>query len=163
VGEPLLAGHRPALARSRVVHASIDPSVPITTKKKIGEAKKEDADEPAAAVEGDTAETGGDTDGTAGGDGEDEGEAAANPDRTITNARLARPQDGLFSTDELAALYAEGGAPVRSAYDSAQRSRPGVRICGPRLEIAADRLGHHEPEWTSYTLYWKTVLGGCSG
>jgi hypothetical protein len=143
------------------VHASIDPTVPITTKKLIGAPATDGADAPPAA-DAANADAGGEGEGedaVGGGDVEDEGEAAGDPDRAITNARAARPDDGLFTTSELAALYASAGAPVQSAYDAAQRRSLGARGCGPRLEIPADRLGHHEPEWTSYTHYWKTVLG----
>jgi RNA exonuclease NGL2 len=91
-------------------------------------------------------------------DEEDE-EGGTDPDRAITNAREARPEDGLFTTIQLRDLFKQAGAPVRSAYDEAQRATSSAVTCGTRLELSPERLGSHEPEWTSYTLYWKTVLG----
>ena len=89
-------------------------------------------------------------------DGEDE---TASPDRMITNARVAGPTDGLLTNQELVALFSEVGAPVRSAYDQVQRVRKVSATFGARVGLPSERLGYHEPEWTSYTHYWKTVLG----
>jgi len=48
---------------------------------------------------------------------------------------------------------------VRSAYDQVQRVRKVSATFGARVGLPSERLGYHEPEWTSYTHYWKTVLG----
>jgi RNA exonuclease NGL2 len=135
------------LARSRVVHASIDPSVPITSTKKIGKADENETADTAAE----------DDDGDANDDGE--AAAAANPDRTITNARLARAEDGQLTTHELGELYKNAGAPVKSAYNEGQRAHPPPPTFGQRAQLPIERTGFYEPEWTSYTHYWKTVLG----
>jgi RNA exonuclease NGL2 len=139
------------LARSRVVHASLDPSVPITTRKMIG--TTEDAGPSTAGKEGNDAARPIKEE-----DDEDE-EGGTDPDRSITNAREAKPEDGLLNTSQLRHLFQEAGAPVRSMYDEAQRSANSAATCGPRLDLPPERLGSHEPEWTSYTQYWKTVLG----
>jgi len=52
----------------------------------------------------------------------------------------------------------------RSLYDEGQRllekiSGP-VHRCGERLGLPSHRRGAYEPEWTSYTHYWQSVLGG---
>lgn len=129
IGDILTPAQEARLVPSRVVHVTIDPSVPRTDK---------------------TAPT------------TTEENEAVDPDRQITNARLATPADGLLSTPELVALFA-GGAPLRSAYDDGllkyQQSKSNIPTFGQRTEMAPTRRGYHEPEWTSYTHYWKTVLG----
>lgn len=94
----------------------------------------------------------------AGNDGE------TDPDKIITNARLATPADGLLTTTELADLYTN---PVRSAYDEGlskhrQTTKDLVTYCD-RVNLQPYRRGANEPEWTSYTHYWKTVLGKIHG
>ncbi|KIY47050.1 Endonuclease/exonuclease/phosphatase, partial [Fistulina hepatica ATCC 64428] len=93
-----------------------------------------------------------------------EEEEAGDPDRVITNARLATPSDGLLSVAELQNFF--GTLPsVVSAYNvglgCARDMNPlsGLRTFGDRVGIPATRRGRHEPEWTSYTHYWKSVLG----
>jgi RNA exonuclease NGL2 len=85
-----------------------------------------------------------------------------NSDRDIINARPARPTDGLLSTSELITLFASRPA-LRSVYDDAQRQyqAPEVDVerFGDRVAIQSGRRGAYEPRWTSYTHYWKTVLG----
>jgi RNA exonuclease NGL2 len=124
------------LERSRVVHVSVDPSVPLSS--------------PAATNDED-------------GDDESGGAQAVDPDRVITNARKASPADGLLSSSELAQLYAVSPRP-RSLYDEGQRllekvSGPVLR-CGERMGMPPHQRGAYEPEWTSYTHYWQSVLGG---
>ncbi|KAJ7631000.1 Endonuclease/exonuclease/phosphatase [Roridomyces roridus] len=126
VGEQLNAEQRERLDFSRVVHVSIDPSVPPTT---------------AAPLADDESE-------------------AVDPDRVITNARRAVPADGLLSDDELVSLFASG-AVVRSAYDEGRRlstADPDIPTFGKRMSIQPTTKGFYEPEYTSYTHYWKTVL-----
>ncbi|KAI0051675.1 Endonuclease/exonuclease/phosphatase [Auriscalpium vulgare] len=129
VGEQLTADQEELLTQSRVVHVSIDPSVPLTA--------------PASA--------------------DDEGDTDTGKKNAITNARTAQADDGLLSSDELVALFTGVERP-RSAYDEGQRllstgeSNQGVSRCGERLRLPNARRGAFEPEWTSYTHYWKTVL-----
>jgi RNA exonuclease NGL2 len=143
-------------ARSRVIHASIDPSVPVTTRKAIGDTSQGDAKESNDGTAGESTDQ---VKGAAAAAEDEEEEGGTDPDRAITNAREARPEDGLFTTADLRELYQKASAPARSTYDEAQKLAKAVATCGQRLELSNDRLGYDEPEWTSYTHYWKTVLG----
>ena len=96
--------------------------------------------------------------------GEDEG--AEDPDRVITNARVATPADGLLSTEELVEMVQKlGVAHPKSSYDKgleiAKASGvPEIQTFGDRVtSIPPTRQGRYEPEWTSYTHLWKMVLG----
>lgn len=126
VGDPLLPEQSATLEFSRVVHRSIDPSVPATAPK-----------------------------------ADDQDDEDADPDRVITNARAATSDDGLLSDAELCALFAREVRPV-SAYDAGLcAADPAVRdrlAFGSRDKLPDGRRGAHEPVWTSYTHYWKTVL-----
>ena len=90
----------------------------------------------------------------------DEEGGEADPDKIITNARLATPSDGLLTTAELIELYA---TPVRSAYDEGlskhRESTNDVVTYNDRVALQPSRRGANEPEWTSYTHFWKAVLG----
>ncbi|KAL0951070.1 hypothetical protein HGRIS_007808 [Hohenbuehelia grisea] len=92
---------------------------------------------------------------------DDDGEEG-DPDRVITNARPAARDDGLLTDAELASLFSGASSPLRSAYDvglsSATESVKNVPGFGERVCLPSSRRGRHEPEWTSYTHYWKTVL-----
>lgn len=135
VGDAITPSQEELLALSRVVHASIDPDgVPITELKKT---KNE----------------------------EDDG-AEQDPDRIIVNARMATSSDGLLSTEEFVETVLQlGSARLRSSYDE------GLEIAktsgssdfptfGDRVtSVSPTRKGKYEPEWTSYTHFWKTVLG----
>jgi RNA exonuclease NGL2 len=117
------------LRLSRVVHRSIEPD------KVPLEAKKEPADE--------------------------EEDAEKDPDKIITNARIATPDDGLLSTRELVEMLAPFGS-LKSSYDRGQKTHKAaypISTFGDRVPTDAGRRGRFEPEWTSYTHYWKTVLG----
>jgi len=137
-GDALTPAQEELLERSRVVHVSVDPSVPLSNT---------------------AATTSNDDD-----DDEDSGGAqTADPDRVITNARKASPADGLLSSSELVQLFAVTTRP-RSLYDEGQRllenlSGP-VPRCGERMGLPYHQRGAYEPEWTSYTHYWQNVLGG---
>ncbi|TFY58059.1 hypothetical protein EVJ58_g6651 [Rhodofomes roseus] len=134
-GDPLSPEQEARLAASRVVHKSIDPNVPVA---------------PEAATEG--AE-------------EDEGAAAteSDPDKVITNARPALPADGLLTDAELADMLRQYDRPT-SVYDEGQRICTAASTLereltfGNRAPIPAERHGAYEPNWTSYTHYWKSVL-----
>jgi len=128
VGDQLNAEQRDRLETSRVVHVSIDPTVPPTVK---------------------------------GAPAEDE-DGAVDPDRVITNARRAIPGDGLLSDSELVSLFSAANV-VRSAYDEGlrqhkQTSPTGFQTFGDRMSLPRTKKGYYEPEYTSYTHYWKTVL-----
>ena len=133
-GNALTPTQEQLLAKSRVVHVSVDPSVPLT-----------------GSTVAETNEDG------------DVGDAESDPDRVITNAREALPADGLLSSPELAKLFVVPTRP-RSLYDEGQRLLettlgPTILRCGERLGLPAHQRGAYEPEWTSYTHYWKSVLG----
>lgn len=126
------------------MHVSVDPSVPLSNPARTNGTSNDDDDE-----------------GGGGGGGAET--ADADPDRVITNARKASPADGLLSSFELAQLFAMTPRP-RSLYDEGQRllesiSGP-VQRCGERLGLSSHQRGAYEPEWTSYTHYWQSVLGG---
>ncbi|KAL4064917.1 Endonuclease/exonuclease/phosphatase [Scleroderma yunnanense] len=91
----------------------------------------------------------------------EEGAEEADPDRVIRNSRVAKPTDGLLSDSELSELFP---CSLRSAYDEGQRSlrtliSPGdVATFGDRMSFPVERLGAHEPMWTSYTHFWQSTL-----
>ena len=132
VGDMLTPAQEERLERSRVVHVSVDPTVPLTN--------------PTAA-------------------NDDEDGAQADPDRVITNAREASPADGLLNSSELLDLFAVSSLRPRSLYDEGQRllenisSSSPVPRCGERMGLPPHKRGAYEPEWTSYTHYWQSVLG----
>jgi RNA exonuclease NGL2 len=130
-GETLTPAQEELLEKSRVVHVSVDPSVPLTS--------------PTTTAED-----------------EEGGGAQPDPDRVITNARGASPADGLLSSSELVELFAVIPRP-RSLYDEGQRLLEriigSIPRCGERLELPSHKRGAYEPEWTSYTHYWQSVLG----
>ena len=79
---------------------------------------------------------------------------------------MATPADGLLSTEELVeAVQRLGVANLQSSYDrglgiAKMSGDSDIRSFSDRVtSIASPRLGGHEPEWTSYTHFWKTVLG----
>ncbi|KAH8998879.1 Endonuclease/exonuclease/phosphatase [Lactarius hatsudake] len=124
-GDALTPAQERLLAKSRVVHVSVDPSVPLTASAETNEDDESD------------------------------------PDRVITNAREAIPTDGLLSSPELVELFAVPTRP-RSLYDEGQRllekTSSSILRCGERLGLPVHQRGAYEPEWTSYTHYWKSVL-----
>lgn len=140
VGDPVLSVQEERLRPSYVVHTTIDPNPTVTA-----ESGKAPGDENQAEEEG------------------------ADPDKSITNARVAQPADGLLSLEELSELFSQSGPPFSSAYDrflrgyleSFSNSDKPTRTFGDRVIIPSSRRGGYEPEWTSYTFYWKLVLGEC--
>lgn len=125
-----------------MIHLSLDPSVAITHP---STSPREDEDEGAPATS------------NAEGDGLEN-----HPDRIITNARSARPEDGLLSDDELLQLYrggSEAAFKARSAYDEALAAVPeeGDNVYGSREPSAV--YGRNEPMYTSFTHYWQLTLG----
>lgn len=134
VGDPITPSQEELLALSRVVHVSIDPDgIPAT-------APKESTNE------------------------EDDG-AEQDSDRIIVNARMAMPADGLLSTEELVEMTQRlGVANLKSSYDKGLRlaktsGDSEIRTLGDRVtSIPSTKQGRYEPEWTSYTHFWKTVL-----
>jgi RNA exonuclease NGL2 len=151
VGDSLLPAQLTNLDFSRVVHVSIDPSVPRSADKT---SSKEDDE---GAAEAEVAEA--------------EGEET-DPDRVIVNARRAALSDGLLSDNELLQLFARTPRSI-SAYDEGLRSYGHFGSVdvkdvtfGGRAVVGEGRRGAFEPIWTSYThvgsvhdFYpWCTVL-----
>ncbi|KAG8872542.1 hypothetical protein FRB97_007558 [Tulasnella sp. 331] len=131
----------PNLQDSRVIHVSRDASV-ATTHPAVG--AREDEDEGAAAAASEST-----------GDGLEN-----HPDRIITNARPARPEDGLLTDAELLQLYQGGGrkTALRSGYDEALAAVPqeSDNVYGAREPSAI--YGRNEPMYTSFTHYWRLTL-----
>jgi len=83
------------------------------------------------------------------------------PDKVITNARKATAADGLLSIAELKDLFSHIPK-LRSAYDEGLGQIPllqEIPTFGRRVTVPPTRHGRWEPEYTSYTHYWKAVLG----
>lgn len=129
VGDPILPIQENRLAPSRVVHHTVDPDILATS-------THAPADE----------EEGG-------------GVSETNSNKVFPNARPAVPTDGLLTTAELIDLY---GTPVWSAYDEGlskhRETTNDVVTYHDRVSLHLSRRGANEPEWTSYTHYWKAVL-----
>lgn len=90
-------------------------------------------------------------------DMEEEEEAGeSDPDRIITNARIALESDGLLSDQELTTRFQQIGRPV-SAYDEGLRKMnandPSIRSVtyGGTHDVPPNRKGSFEPIYTSYT------------
>ncbi|EPQ60717.1 Endonuclease/exonuclease/phosphatase [Gloeophyllum trabeum ATCC 11539] len=150
VGDPVLPSQEERLSFSRVVHATIDPTVPADAAKTSAEEEDEGAVQP-----------------------NEDGEEETDPDRIITNARAAGPEDGLLTTAELTELYSthdsrhlkslyEEGLKSAKSIASTQGSAQDIRTFGdrfaPREPDWSTRHGLYEPEWTSYTFYWHATL-----
>jgi len=129
--DSLLEPQVEAIASSLVVHSSLDPSV----LKNLPPTTK--------AI------------------GEDEAEDA-DPDRVITNARFATAEDGLLTIPEIIDRFSEF-PPIRSAYNDGlcfmKQEGNNTSTYGERLVLSPGRKGRYEPSYTSYTHYWKSVLG----
>lgn len=92
---------------------------------------------------------------------EDESEDA-DPDRVITNARPATAEDGLLSVPEVVDWFSKLPT-LRSAYSDglkeARKCGYDIPTFGTRVSVATGRRGSDEPEYTSYTHFWQSVLG----
>jgi len=131
-GDELTLDQLSELERSRLVHVSLDPSIPATA--------VEDEDE---------------------GGGDNEEEAEKDPDRVITNSRKPTPEDGLLDADELRSLFQAGGKDrLWSVYDRAMEgiSAEADNVFGTREDLAPGRKGRYEPLWTNFTHYWRLTL-----
>ncbi|KAI3621886.1 ccr4 nocturin family endoribonuclease [Moniliophthora roreri] len=132
-GDALLLAQEDQLKTSSVIHLTIDPTVAKTSSKP---------------------------------EKEEENEEAADPDVTIVNARPSTPADGLLNAQELRTLFNESGPSLRSVYDVGMRlyrqtipeSSGKLLTFGDRFSLPPGRLGANEPQWTSYTYYWKNSI-----
>ncbi|KAH8120388.1 Endonuclease/exonuclease/phosphatase [Phellopilus nigrolimitatus] len=128
VGDPLTPQQAADIEASRVVHVSIDPSIPVAGPKQAAD------------------------------DDEESGEVEQKNDTgpIIKNARQAGDGDGLLAPWEFEKQFAQLPT-LRSAYDE-WGSVDEKRIFASREIVPADRRGRSEPMYTSYTHYWKTTL-----
>lgn len=131
-GLPLLSSHETGLSDSRVVHVSIDPTVPITTPKATEDEEGEGS-------------TTADTDKVI-----KNARVAMKSDGLLSSEELT----ALYETIRYPkSAYDEG---QRLLFEA---SNPDVLRCGDRLQIPKDHQGAFEPEWTNYTFYWQLSLG----
>jgi RNA exonuclease NGL2 len=152
VGDPLTQEQETDITFSHVVHANLDPSVPIDPKQRaVDEDEEGGADVQEQTAKGAaTAESGSSKEG---GDEDEEND----PDRVIKNARRATPEDGLLEPNELTGLF--NALPgLRSVYDE-WGSNDVLRTFGARVPIPEGRRGRSDPMYTSYTHFWKATLG----
>lgn len=130
----MLPAQEDLILSSRVVHATIDPSIlsinPSSAASKGGE--------------------------------DDDDDDESDPDRVITKARPATAADGLLTIPEIVAWF-QKLPKLRSAYSEGLRHAREVSIdietYRKRGLLPDGRHGLDEPEYTSYTFYWKSVLG----
>ncbi|KAG9000908.1 hypothetical protein FRB94_001549 [Tulasnella sp. JGI-2019a] len=140
-GNPLLPHHMTSLQDSRVIHLSRDPSVAATYPTT---GSPEDEDE-GAAIDINTSASPGEQ---------------KDPDRVITNARPALPEDGLLSDAEMVRLY-EGGKRklrLRSGYDESLAEVPGEHNNLYGVRDLTVTYGKNEPMYTSFTHFWHLTL-----
>ncbi|KAI1793945.1 Endonuclease/exonuclease/phosphatase [Ganoderma leucocontextum] len=131
VGNELLPTQQARLQSSRVVHATIDPSISTA-----GAAAAEEEEDGAESGEND-------------------------PDRIIVNARAAQPSDGLLSDTELERLFRQSGTPTSAydaGQRALPDLSASALTFGSRMPIPEGRRGAFEPIYTSYTHYWQAVL-----
>lgn len=130
-GDSLLPSQEDLILSSRVVHATIDSSALASTPLVASKRGVDDGDE-------------------------------ADPDRVITNARPATIADGLLTIQEIVAWF-QKLPKLRSAYSEGLRHAKEVGIdistYGKGELLLDGRQGLNEPEYTSYTFYWKSIIG----
>lgn len=132
VGDPLSEQQIEDIEKSRVVHVTIDPSVPVL--------------DPNLAIKED--EEGGEVD------------PEQDPDRVIKNARAAKSEDGLLGASDITRRFVQSDSigPLISAYGQ-WRSLDEKKTFGFRSEVPSGRQGRYEPIYTSFTHFWKVTLG----
>lgn len=135
MGLPLLSSHEDALSDSRVVHVSIDPTIPITAPK----ATEDEEGEGSTSADPDKVIK--------------NARAAIKSDGLLSSEELST----LYETSTRPkSAYEEG---QRLLFEASNQD---VVRCGERLKISRDRKGAFEPEWTNYTFYWQLSLGTVS-
>jgi RNA exonuclease NGL2 len=149
-GAPLTPEQHTQLESSRVIHVSLDPTVPRTPRT----GKDADDDDEAAGA------------GAAARPDIKKGEEEAEPvvATKIKDSRSAELKDGLLSNDEMANLFGLGGE-TRSAYDEilgrcAEATGEADNVLVARDPAMQGRKGAYEPMWSCFTHYWRSTLGG---
>lgn len=166
VGDPLTPLQISELETSHAIHFSIDPSINaslhLSNSKDDDDNDNEDEDEEnegaahpiSAESKGMQIQTG----------HKEQSKTKEDPDRVLTNHRLAVPSDGLLDTSELVELFR--GYNIRSAYGDGHAkvfapSGEADNIFGVRQEsdgVDTRRKGYDEPKWTSFTQFWRLTL-----
>ena len=121
------------LERSRVIHVSVDPTVPLTNP-----AATSDDDDGGAQADPDRVIV--------------NAREASPADGLLSSSELV----DLFTVTTVRprSLYDEG----QRLLENISGSGP-VPRCGERMGLPPHKRGAYEPEWTSYTHYWQNVLG----
>ncbi|KAG9093236.1 hypothetical protein FS749_014799 [Ceratobasidium sp. UAMH 11750] len=147
-GAPLTPEQYTQLDSSRVVHVSLDPTVPRTPRTGTDADDDDEAAGSGAAVRTDLKRGAGDEPVVA---------------TRIKDARLAEPKDGLLSNEEMVELFKVGGE-TRSAYEEilgqcAGSTGEADNVLAARDPTMQGRKGGYEPMWTCFTHYWRSTLG----
>ncbi|KAF9229386.1 Endonuclease/exonuclease/phosphatase [Gyrodon lividus] len=129
VGDSLSLEQRERLEISRVVHVSIDPSVPQSVMKEAGEGVGDEKADPDKVIRN--------------------SRDAKPSDGLLSDTGLC----DLFR-HRLRSAYDEGQRAQRALLEH----KDDVATYGDRKSLPAERSGAHEPMWTSYAHYWKTTL-----
>ncbi|CUA69128.1 RNA exonuclease NGL2 [Rhizoctonia solani] len=156
VGYALLRGvdltpeHYLELESSRVVHVSLDPTVPRTPRTGTDADDDDEAAGSGAASRPDLKK----------GDGEEESEPVVAT--KIKDARIAVETDGLLTNEEMLELFGAGGK-ARSAYDgileeSSESTGEADNVISARDPSMKGRKGANEPMWSCFTHYWRSTL-----
>ncbi|GAB1519737.1 endonuclease/exonuclease/phosphatase family protein [Rhizoctonia solani] len=144
--------HYSQLESSRVVHVSLDPTVPRTPRTGTDADDDDEAAGSGAAPRPDLKN----------GDGENEGESEPVVPIKIKDSRPAVETDGLLSNEEMLKLFGIGEE-ARSAYDeilgeSAELTGEGDNVLSARDSSMKGRKGANEPMWSCFTHYWRSTL-----
>ncbi|KAG9104194.1 hypothetical protein FRC06_004619 [Ceratobasidium sp. 370] len=147
-GVPLTPDQYTQLDSSRVIHVSLDPTVPRTPRTGTNADDDDEAAGSGAAVRTDL------------NNGDEEDEPVV-PTR-IKDSRPAEPKDGLLSNEEMVELFKVGGE-TRSAYDEilgrcAESTGEADNVLAARDPVMQGRKGGYEPMWTCFTHYWRSTL-----
>lgn len=130
VGDPLTEAQSQRLHMSRVIHVTIDPTVPPTTKKADDEEGGGSEADPDRVI--------------------NNSRVATSSDGLLSDLELT----SLFINGaKLRSAYDEGQRVQRD-----NGTPDDLNTFGDRISQPSTRLGAHEPMWTSYTHYWKTTL-----
>lgn len=129
-GDTLLPLQEEMILSSRVVHATRDPSILASTSSSVKHSEDDETED-------------------------------VDPDRDIVNARPATKEDRLLEIPEIVEWFSTLPT-LCSAYNEglyqARRLGTVIPTYGARVELPPGRQGATEPEYTSYTHYWKAVL-----
>ncbi|CAE7086166.1 unnamed protein product [Rhizoctonia solani] len=151
-GADLTPEHYSELESSRVVHVSLDPTVPRTPRTGTD---ADDDDEAAGAGAAPRPDLKRDN-----GEGEEESEPVVAT--RIKDARVAVETDGLLTNEEMLELF-DTGEKARSAYDeilkqSANQTGEADNVVSARDPSMKGRKGANEPMWSCFTHYWRSTL-----